>query len=91
MTFQIPCPAEPGMALNEVDTPALLLDLDAFDSNLQRLGTRRCKAGRCECVHTQNRTNARRLDCDKWHTERSVCAVRKSPKLKQWSQAGFPM
>jgi D-serine deaminase-like pyridoxal phosphate-dependent protein len=60
------------MALNEVDTPALLLDLDAFDSNLQRL-------------------DARRLDCDKWHTERSVCAVRKSPKLKQWSQAGFPM
>jgi D-serine deaminase-like pyridoxal phosphate-dependent protein len=39
MTFQIPCPAEPGMALNEVDTPALLLDLDAFDSNLQRLDT----------------------------------------------------
>jgi D-serine deaminase-like pyridoxal phosphate-dependent protein len=27
------------MALNEVDTPALLLDLDAFDSNLQRLDT----------------------------------------------------
>ncbi len=37
MTFQIPCPAEPGMALSEVDTPALLLDLDAFDSNLQHL------------------------------------------------------
>ena len=37
MSFQIPCPAEPGMALNEVDTPALLLDLDAFDGNLQRL------------------------------------------------------
>jgi D-serine deaminase-like pyridoxal phosphate-dependent protein len=31
------------MALNEVDTPALLLDLDAFDSNLQRLA----RSGRC--------------------------------------------
>lgn len=37
MTFHIPCPAEPGMTLNDVDTPALLLDLDAFDENLQRL------------------------------------------------------
>ena len=37
MSFQIPCPAEPGMPLDEVDTPALLLAMDAFDSNLDRL------------------------------------------------------
>ncbi|NIO39912.1 MAG: DSD1 family PLP-dependent enzyme, partial [Burkholderiales bacterium] len=37
MSFHIPCPAEVGTALTEVDTPALLLDLDAFESNLQRL------------------------------------------------------
>ncbi len=37
MTFQIPCPANPGMPLSEVDTPALLLDLDAFENNLERL------------------------------------------------------
>ncbi len=37
MRFQIPCPAEAGMALTEVDTPTLLLDLDAFDGNLERL------------------------------------------------------
>jgi 3-hydroxy-D-aspartate aldolase len=30
-------PAQPGMLLAEVDTPALLLDLDAFERNLQRL------------------------------------------------------
>ena len=30
-------PAEIGMRLEEVDTPALLLDLDAFETNLQRL------------------------------------------------------
>ena len=30
-------PARPGMALAEVDTPALILDLDAFERNLQRL------------------------------------------------------
>lgn len=37
MSFQIPRPAEPGMPLIDVDTPALLLDLDAFENNLQRM------------------------------------------------------
>jgi 3-hydroxy-D-aspartate aldolase len=32
-------PARPGMALADVDTPALLLDLDAFERNLDRLAT----------------------------------------------------
>jgi D-serine deaminase-like pyridoxal phosphate-dependent protein len=30
-------PAQPGMALEDVDTPALLLDLDLFERNLRRL------------------------------------------------------
>jgi len=30
-------PAEVGAAVNDVDTPALLLDLDAFEHNLQRM------------------------------------------------------
>jgi 3-hydroxy-D-aspartate aldolase len=33
----LPAPARPGMRLDEVDTPALLLDLDAFEHNLRRL------------------------------------------------------
>jgi 3-hydroxy-D-aspartate aldolase len=37
MQFTLPRPAEPGMTLSEVDTPALLLDLDAFEANLDRL------------------------------------------------------
>ena len=37
MSFTLPRPAEPGMTLTEVDTPALLLDLDAFEFNLDRL------------------------------------------------------
>ncbi len=32
-----PPPAEPGMREEEVDTPALLLDLDAFEANLDRM------------------------------------------------------
>ena len=30
-------PAEIGMTLDEVDTPALIVDLDAFERNLRRL------------------------------------------------------
>src|ERR687889_1805605 len=33
-------PAEIGMALDEVDTPALIVDLDAFERNLKRLAER---------------------------------------------------
>ena len=32
-----PPPAEPGMREEEVDTPALLLDLDAFEGNLDAM------------------------------------------------------
>lgn len=32
-----PPPAHPGMALSEVDTPALLIDLDSFERNLRRM------------------------------------------------------
>ena len=33
-------PAEIGMSLDEVDTPALVIDLDAFERNLRRLADR---------------------------------------------------
>ena len=33
-------PAEIGMSLDEVDTPALVIDLDAFERNLRRLPER---------------------------------------------------
>ncbi len=30
-------PAQPGMAVDEIDTPALILDLDAFEANLDKM------------------------------------------------------
>ena len=36
-TGPLPPPATVGMPLEQVDTPALLLDLDAFEYNLDRL------------------------------------------------------
>ncbi len=37
MTTHLAPPARPGQPLSEVDTPALLLDLDAFERNLDRM------------------------------------------------------
>ncbi len=38
-------PASPGMPLADVDTPALLIDLDAFERNLKRMADAVAKAG----------------------------------------------
>ena len=38
-------PASPGMTLADVDTPALIVDLDAFERNLKRMADAVCKAG----------------------------------------------
>jgi 3-hydroxy-D-aspartate aldolase len=35
--MSIAAPAEKGMRLEEIDTPALVVDLDAFEANLQRM------------------------------------------------------
>ena len=37
VTAPLPAPANVGMHVNDVDTPALLLDLDAFECNVKRL------------------------------------------------------
>jgi D-threonine aldolase len=33
----MPAPAQIGMALSEVDTPALIIDLDSYEGNLRRM------------------------------------------------------
>src|SRR5690349_12696785 len=38
-------PAAPGMALAAVDTPALVIDLDAFERNLRRMADAAAAAG----------------------------------------------
>jgi 3-hydroxy-D-aspartate aldolase len=45
MTGPLPPPAEPGMLLDRVDTPALLLDLDAFETNLESMAREARSAG----------------------------------------------
>src|SRR5579875_1565725 len=38
-------PAEPGMRIGEVDTPALIVDLDAFEANLDTMARLAAEAG----------------------------------------------
>ena len=38
-------PAEPGMREDEVETPALILDLDAFEANLDAMAARLAPTG----------------------------------------------
>lgn len=40
-----PPPAHPGQPLSDVDTPALIIDLDAFERNLARMADHVAKAG----------------------------------------------
>ncbi len=40
-----PPPAEPGMPIDEIDTPALVVDLDAFESNLDTMAGMAAAAG----------------------------------------------
>ena len=51
-------PAEIGMSLDEVDTPALIVDLDAFERNLRRLADRIAGTG-VGCGRTPRPINAR--------------------------------
>ena len=53
-----PPPAAPGMREDEIDTPALVLDLDAFEANLATM--RDCWRPRARsCGRTPRRTNRR--------------------------------
>ena len=48
-----PPPAEPGMREEEVDTPALLLDLDAFEANLDLMAATLAPTGARLRAHTK--------------------------------------
>jgi D-serine deaminase-like pyridoxal phosphate-dependent protein len=48
-----PPPAEPGMHEQEVDTPALLLDLDAFEANLDAMAAALAPTGTKLRAHTK--------------------------------------
>ena len=76
-------PAIPGMPLAEVDTPALIVDLDAFERNLKKM------AGFVEKAGVRLRPHAK--------THKSPVIGLKQMALGavglcwQWSRAEYPM
>jgi len=57
MPLQLP-PAEPGMREDEVDTPALILDLDAFEANLDTMAQRLAPTGARLRAHAKTHKSA---------------------------------
>ena len=55
---QLP-PAVPGQPMSEIDTPALLIDLDAFERNLKTHGRRGDQGRRASLARTPRRTSRR--------------------------------
>ena len=51
--MQQPPPAQPGMREDEVDTPALLIDLDAFEHNLDRMAALLAPSGTRHRAHAK--------------------------------------
>ena len=84
-------PAEIGMPLDEVDTPALLLDLDAFERNLRRLPTALRGHGRAAAAARQDAINARVIALTQIALRRRRrVRARKSARPRRWSYGGVP-
>ena len=74
-----PPPARPGMREDEVDTPALLIDLDAFEYNLDTMA----KAIEGTGVKLRAHAKTHKSPIAPW-----ASACRRSPKPRRWPGAG---
>ena len=72
----VPPPAAVGAALAEVDTPALLIDLDAFERNLQRMASFVRTAGVRLRPHSKTHKSPI-IAGSRWRSARSACAARR--------------
>ena len=83
-------PAEIGMALEDVDTPALLLDLDAFERNLDRMA----KAIEGKPVKLRPHSKSHKcavIGLAQMERGRLASAAKKLGKRKPWLLAASPM
>ena len=68
-------PAQPGMREDEIDTPALILDLDAFEANLDRMAALLAPTGARLRAHAERHPDhsclawKRAFDYDLYHWE----------------------
>ena len=76
-------PAHPGMALREVDTPALIIDLDGFERTCGGCPMR-LRRPASDCGRMPRPTRARSLRISRSRSEQSASAARKYPKPRSW-------
>ena len=81
-----PLPAEIGMPVAEVETPALIIDLDVLDRNIAKMAEFARTAGVRVRPHARP-TSRLRLRYGRSRSARSASACRRSAKRKCWSAA----
>ncbi len=85
-----PPPARPGMREDEVDTPALVIDLDAFEANLDRMAALLGADRREAAGARQDAQIARSSRGCRWRAARSASACRRWPRPRRWPGAACP-
>ena len=84
-----PPPARPGMREDEIDTPALLIDLDAFEANLDHMAELLAPTGAKLRAHAKTHKSPVIASC-RWRAARSASVCRRWPRPRHWPGAAFP-
>src|ERR1700755_495647 len=84
-----PPPARPGMREDEVDTPALLIDLDAFESNLDTMAALLAPTGAKLRAHAKTHKSP---VIARWQMERGAVGncVQKVAEAEALAWGGIP-
>ena len=85
-----PPPAQPGMREDEIDTPALVIDLDAFEYNLDTMAALLAPHRREAAGARQDAQIAGYRAVCRWPAARSASACRRSPRPRCWPGAACP-
>ena len=80
-------PAAVGMAFADVDTPALVIDLDAFERNLERMADFVAQGRRPAAAACQDAQVARSSPPSRSRSARWASAARRCRKPRRWSRA----
>ena len=75
-------PAMPGMGEDEIQTPCLILDLDALERNIKKMGDYARAHGMRHRAHGKMHKSVDVLSCSRASAARSASAARRSPRPK---------
>ena len=79
-------PAEIGAPIEDIDTPALVVDLDALDRNIAKMAELRARPGVRLRPHAKTHKSAA-IALRRSRTVRSANACRRSARPRRWCAA----